>query len=178
MTIDNLASTEIDNAAAKGRSRKKGRTPSHATVSQEWTVTPQNAVEMVAAAGRPQARSRKTGSTSATAAASDDGIGSEAPPNHAAVGPSGTSVTEQEDAPPIPADTGAMAETARQTKKARVLGMLRQSGGASIAELMDGTGWQAHTVRAFLTGVRKDGKELIRTKDGASATRYRITMEG
>ena len=65
----------------------------------------------------------------------------------------------------------------RQSKKAKILGMLGQPAGASIGELMAATGWQVHTVRAFLTGVRKAGKELIRTKEDAGATRYRIAAE-
>jgi hypothetical protein len=35
-----------------------------------------------------------------------------------------------------------------------------------------------HSVRAALTGLRKDGKELIRAKDDAGVTRYRLTAAG
>jgi hypothetical protein len=62
----------------------------------------------------------------------------------------------------------------RQTKKAMVAALLGRAEGASIAELMKATGWQAHSVRATLTGVRKTGQEVARSKDDAGTTRYRL----
>ena len=53
------------------------------------------------------------------------------------------------------------------------LSELRAQGAAS-GELTDATGWQVHSVRATLTGLRNDGKELTRTKDDAGETRYRL----
>ncbi len=45
------------------------------------------------------------------------------------------------------------APTARDgSKKADVLALLRREGGASVQELMTTTGWQAHSVRGFLSG--------------------------
>ena len=42
------------------------------------------------------------------------------------------------------------------TKRARVLKQLERSRGATIKDLMRATGWQAHSVRGFLSGtVRK-----------------------
>jgi hypothetical protein len=35
-------------------------------------------------------------------------------------------------------------------------------------------GWQAHSVRAALTGLRKEGNELTRTRDAAGITHYRL----
>src|SRR4051794_19097504 len=43
----------------------------------------------------------------------------------------------------------------RQTKKATVAALLGRAEGASIEELMSATGWQPHSVRAALTGLRK-----------------------
>jgi hypothetical protein len=37
------------------------------------------------------------------------------------------------------------------TKKERVIGLLMQSSGASLKEITAATGWQAHTVRAFIS---------------------------
>ena len=42
------------------------------------------------------------------------------------------------------------------TKKAAALALLNQKNGTTLAELMAATGWQAHSVRGFLSGtVRK-----------------------
>ena len=66
---------------------------------------------------------------------------------------------------------------ARPSKKASILGLLQRPHGAAIGELTNATGWQPHSVRAVLTGFRKEGKELIRAKDEAGLTRYRIPAE-
>ena len=45
------------------------------------------------------------------------------------------------------------APTARDgSKKAHVLDLLRRPEGATLEEIMTTTGWQAHTVRGFLSG--------------------------
>ena len=57
-----------------------------------------------------------------------------------------------------------------QTKAARVEALLAREGGASLDELCQTTGWLPHTCRAFLTGLRKKGRALERSKaeDGTS----------
>lgn len=65
----------------------------------------------------------------------------------------------------------------RQTKQAAILGLLRRPEGASIEDLTSATGWQVHSVRAALTGLRKKGHEIVRTKDDTDVTRYRIAGE-
>ena len=44
-----------------------------------------------------------------------------------------------------------------------------------MADLMATTGWQAHSVRAALTGFRKRGIPVARAKDEAGTTVYRVT---
>ena len=45
------------------------------------------------------------------------------------------------------------ATGARQgSKTAKVLDLLKRAGGASLKELRKATGWQAHSVRGFLSG--------------------------
>jgi hypothetical protein len=53
--------------------------------------------------------------------------------------------------------------TRSDTKRARIIAMLRTAGGATIAAMMTATDWQQHSVRGFLTGVvrRKLGLNLI-----------------
>jgi hypothetical protein len=65
----------------------------------------------------------------------------------------------------------------RQTKKGSILTLLQRPDGAAISELTAATGWQVHSVRAALTGLRKEGKELLRDKDEAGITLYRIAEE-
>jgi len=82
-------------------------------------------------------------------------------------------------APAIAAESAAPVASspiipARQTKKGSILALLQRPKGAAIGELIDVTGWQVHSVRAALTGLRKEGKELVRDKDEAGVTLYRI----
>ena len=62
------------------------------------------------------------------------------------------------------------------TKSARITTLLSRPAGATIAELMKMTGWQAHSVRGFLSGALKKRKGLLVSgqKDEAGVTRYRI----
>lgn len=69
------------------------------------------------------------------------------------------------------------AKPAREgSKKAIVLDMLRRPEGATLADIMTATGWQAHSVRGFISGAltKKMGLtiESLKTPEGARA--YRI----
>lgn len=66
------------------------------------------------------------------------------------------------------------ARPARPSKKAAIVALLERPNGAAISDLSEATGWQAHSVRAALTGLRKEGKELVPAKDAAGVTHYRL----
>lgn len=46
-----------------------------------------------------------------------------------------------------------------------------------MAEMMATTGWQNHSVRAFLTGLRKKGESLAREERPSGETVYRIEKQ-
>jgi hypothetical protein len=65
----------------------------------------------------------------------------------------------------------------RPSKKSTIVALLHQPEGAAISELTAATGWQAHSVRAALTGLRKEGKDLVRAKDATGVTHYRLASQ-
>ena len=60
------------------------------------------------------------------------------------------------------------------SKLAQVIDMLRRSEGATIQNLIEATGWLAHTTRAALTGLRKRGYAVARERIDGAASVYRI----
>jgi hypothetical protein len=71
----------------------------------------------------------------------------------------------------------ATAPTIRSgTKLAAIVEAMRHPGGATIAQMMAGTGWQAHTVRGAISGmVRKRLGYAVVSEKGADGQRaYRI----
>lgn len=67
----------------------------------------------------------------------------------------------------------------KMTKSDAVIKLLRGSRGTTIAAMMEATGWQAHSVRGFLSGTVKKklgfSVESETGKDGAR--RYRVVGE-
>ncbi len=62
------------------------------------------------------------------------------------------------------------------TKQARLIEMLSAPGGATIAEISDETGWQAHTVRGAISGTlrKKLGLTVEATAEPERGRVYRI----
>ena len=62
------------------------------------------------------------------------------------------------------------------TKQERMLTLLSRKEGASIAEMMQATKWQQHSVRGFLAGTvkKKLGFQLTSSKEKDGARRYYI----
>ena len=65
------------------------------------------------------------------------------------------------------------------TKTARVLAMLRRPEGATLQQIMRATGWQAHSVRGFISGTvgRKMGLRIESSK-AADGGRIRLLVVG
>ncbi len=87
--------------------------------------------------------------------------------------------------PKKPADASATAQAIaskdrdapvppRETKIGKVIALLERKDGATLDEMVTATGWQPHTTRAALTGLRKKGRTIERDKRD-DATCYRIT---
>lgn len=67
-------------------------------------------------------------------------------------------------------------QTKQSTKKAQLIQMLGRKAGADVAAISAKFGWQPHSTRAALTGLRKSGYVLDGEKPGnGKPLRYRIT---
>jgi len=63
----------------------------------------------------------------------------------------------------------------RTNKKADVIAMMQRAKGATFAEIMKATDWQAHAVRGFVSILGSKGGEKIESSKNAAAERtYKI----
>jgi hypothetical protein len=98
-----------------------------------------------------------------------------AEPHQRAVAPAIAALEEG----PAPLSLGASISSPPRasSKLSIVLGLLQAPEGASLAKLVAVTGWQPHTTRAALTGLRKRGYLITTDKtvgaDGANRAVYR-----
>ena len=76
---------------------------------------------------------------------------------------------------PAAAKKAAKPKSDRANKKAEVIALMKRSKGATLAEIMKATGWQAHTVRGFVSILGKKGGEKIESSKSADGERtYKI----
>ena len=59
----------------------------------------------------------------------------------------------------------ASKENMPSGKAGTILGLLSRPKGSKITELQKATGWQAHSIRAAITGLRKRGITITRSLD-------------
>ena len=75
--------------------------------------------------------------------------------------------------------TQRSAAAPKITKTEQILSLLKRPKGATIADLAKATGWQAHSVRGFLSGTvrKKMGLAVVSEKDTKGVRRYRIAKD-
>ena len=67
----------------------------------------------------------------------------------------------------------------RGSKTAKILALLQRPGGASLAQLQKATGWQAHSVRGFLSGAlkKKMGLRIDSAKAAEGERTYHVASQ-
>ena len=63
------------------------------------------------------------------------------------------------------------ANSAASNKKAEVIALMKRAKGVTLAEIMEATGWQAHTVRGFASILGSKGGEKIESSKNAAGER-------
>ena len=69
-------------------------------------------------------------------------------------------------------DHGGVYMATKTTKTDAVLKLLERQQGATVAQLRKATGWQPHSVRAALSGLRKKDHDIRREKSEKGVTVY------
>ena len=84
--------------------------------------------------------------------------------------------TKTTAATPSPKPTPTAPATRAGTKAATVISLLKTKRGVTIPEMMEATGWQAHSVRGFLAGSlrMRHGLQADSDKIGGAPRRYRL----
>ena len=69
------------------------------------------------------------------------------------------------------------APARRGSKTAKILDLLKRPGGVTLKELIKATGWQAHSVRGFLSGTlgKKMGTPMKSSKRADGERAYRLS---
>ena len=81
---------------------------------------------------------------------------------------------EDTAAPPAPPP----APQASTSKVGRIRAILASPSGASLPKLCEATGWQSHSVRAAITGLRKGGARIEKAKDESGTALLHKSCEG
>ncbi len=95
-----------------------------------------------------------------------------------AAGPGEAGETTASSVPSGDAASGRSAQVpgGPATKGAAITALLKRGSGATLAELISATGWQAHSVRGFLSGTlkKKLGYAVASERGEDGVRRYRI----
>ena len=90
-----------------------------------------------------------------------------------------TTMTQNSEADTAKSPTNTKrSSTKDETKTEVILKLLRRKGGTSLPELQERTGWQAHSVRGFLSGtLKKKNLSVTSTVTEKGIRRYRIVEQ-
>ena len=93
------------------------------------------------------------------------------PADTAAVEPAPKKRIRPRKVAPTDADAAPAPKTRDGTKQAQVIAMLRRKQGATIAQIVEATGWRPHTVRGVFAGA-------LKKKLGLEVTSEKIEQRG
>lgn len=90
-----------------------------------------------------------------------------------------TASTPAKTKPATPRRKASIAPEPPSSKQDQLIALMKQGKGSTITEMMETTGWQAHSIRGVISGVLKKRLSLNviseLTSDGVR--RYRITKQ-
>ena len=76
----------------------------------------------------------------------------------------------------MPSKSTSKNKKPNATKLDQIVTRLNRNNGVSIPELVKTTGWQAHSIRGFMSGaLKKRGLVVLSTKQEGRDRRYRLT---
>ena len=87
-------------------------------------------------------------------------------------------ITEEQDEAPPTETPPAPVQRRKGTKQETLIEMLRAEGGATIDEIVEATGWQAHTVRGVMSGALKKKLGLTITSEKVEGRGRVYRLEG
>ncbi|MBI0539752.1 DUF3489 domain-containing protein [Roseomonas sp. KE2513] len=150
MAVGGPSTAELAGEAAQvaQEGREAGKTSMAASEAQVPSIAP---------VAQPQPRSTLRDAATALLVAWDAGVERSALPG--SIEALRTALSRSTASRPA-RDPAAPHRPREGTKQQAVLTLLRRSEGATIAQVMEATGWAQHTVRGFLAGLKKKGHSV------------------
>lgn len=88
--------------------------------------------------------------------------------------PDADQIAEPDSEPDPEAKPQTRPKPKGKSKADAVLALLRRRNGARMEEIVAATGWQPHSARAWISGQRKQGLLIERSREGDGSSRYRL----
>jgi hypothetical protein len=169
---------DLENEAMPTKqTNKRVKSKTEAKISSGTTNQSTAETERQSQTRNPRARPRSaavgTNPTAATAARKGRLNGSESVHDKLKQGPAPSKPVAERADLATSRVSGAEQQPA-SAKRAQLISLLERPEGASVAEVGQRLGWLPHTVRAAISGVRKAGREVTRSKDAKDKSVYRL----